>query len=251
MEPIRSARNPRLQRVRALARTSERRAAGAFVVEGEDLVEAALRAGAQLDDLLIREGVDAPRGATGQPVDAAVLDSASTLASGTRMIAVVRNDSLPIPPSALTGVALLLCGVGDPGNVGTLLRSAAAFGAEVVVLAGCAADPTAPKAVRAAMGATFAVPTLVVDDPAAAYPTTRLIALDGAGEAELADTDLRGPVVIALGAERDGLPASVRARADQICRIPQEPAAESLNVAAAGAIALAMAYGALRASASG
>ncbi len=244
MEPIRSVRNPRLQRVRALARTSERRSQGLFAVDGEDLVEAALRHGVALDDLLIREGTAAPSGVRAQEVEGPILDGVSSLASGTRMIGVARIDALPQPPATLTGVALLLCGVGDPGNVGTLMRSAAAFDAEVVVLAPPAADPTAPKAVRAAMGATFVVPTLTVDDAAAAYPEARLVALDGAGDVDIADADLTGPVVLALGAERDGLPDAVRARAAQVCRIPQSQAAESLNVAAAGAIALARCFSA-------
>lgn len=242
MEPIRSARNPRLQRVRALSRTAERRDQGLFAVDGEDLVEAALRHGVPLEDLLVREGVAPPSGARGQEVDGAVLDAVSSLASGARMIGVARVDALPQPPATLSGVALLLCGVGDPGNVGTLMRSAAAFGAEVVVLVPPAADPTAPKAVRAAMGATFVVPTLTVDDATDAYPNARLIALDGAGDVDIADADLAGPVVLALGAEREGIPDAVRARAAQVCRIPQSGNAESLNVAAAGAIALAQAF---------
>ena len=236
MEVVRSARNPRLRRVRALARAAERQEQGLFVVEGEDLVRAALAANA-VEDLLVREGVEPP--AEAMVVDGDVLDAASGRGSGSRMLAVVRTDALPTAPTVLTGVGLVLCGVGDPGNVGTLLRTAAAFGAEVVVLHGACADPTGPKAVQAAMGATFVVPTLAADD---AYPEARLVALDGKAEADIADVDLRGPVLIALGAEREGLPAAIRSRADVVCRIPQSDRAESLNVAAAGAIALAQAY---------
>jgi TrmH family RNA methyltransferase len=244
VEPIRSLRNPALQRVRALQRTSERRAQGLFAVEGEDHVEAAIRAGAVLEDLLVREGAPAPAGVRVEPlvVAAEAMDRVSGVASGSRVIAVVRTDSLPQPPAALAGVGLVLCGVSDPGNVGTLLRTAAAFAAEVVVLGAPSADPTAPKAVRAATGATFAVPTLAVEDPADAYPDVRLVALDGAAEVDLAGVDLTGPVLIALGAERDGLAGSVRERAQVVCRIPQSAAAESLNVAAAGAIALSRAF---------
>jgi TrmH family RNA methyltransferase len=175
-------------------------------------------------------------------VQTEILATLSSVRSGSRVIGVVRRESLPTPPKTLTGVALALCGVGDPGNVGTLLRSAAAFDTEVVVLGAPAADPTSPKAVRAGMGATFFVPTLTLDDPAQAYPEARLVALDGAGETDINDVDFAGPVVIALGAERDGLPHSIRKRADVICRIPQSDKAESLNVAAAGAIVLALSY---------
>jgi len=244
VEPIRSLRNPALQRVRALRRTAERREQGLFVVEGEDHVEAAIRAGATIEDVLVREGADAPSASGVEPLVVAgeAMDRVSEVASGSRVIAVVRTDSLPQPPVELTGVGLVLCGVSDPGNVGTLLRTAAAFAAEVVVLGAPSADPTAPKAVRAATGATFVVPTLAVDDAAGAYPEARLVALDAKGDRDLADCDLTGPVQIALGAEREGLPAAVRSRADAVCRIPQSDAAESLNVAAAGAIALSLAY---------
>ena len=244
MDTIRSARNPRLQRVRSLTRAAVRRDAGVFAIEGEDLVEAALRAGCVFEELLVRDETPSPQGAGLTPlvVRGDILDGVSSLGSGTRQIGVVRSDSLPQPPRELTGLGLALCGVGDPGNVGTLLRSAAAFDAEVAVLGAPAADPTGPKAVRAAMGATFTVATLAIDDVADAYPAARLVALDGKGDADIADIDFSGPVLLALGAEREGLPASVRKRADVICRIPQSDRAESLNVAAAGAIALALAF---------
>ena len=215
-----------------------------FIAEGEDLVGAAIRSGAVIEDLLVREGVEPPviDGVEPIVVAAEILDAVSTIQSGTRILAVIRRSSLPAAPATLTGVALALCGVGDPGNVGTLLRSAAAFAVEVVVLGAPAADPTSPRAVRSAMGATFVVPTLAIDDVADAYPEARLIALDGGGSQDIAEADLSGPIVLALGAEREGLPAAVLARAAAVCRIPQSDAAESLNVAAAGAIALALAY---------
>ncbi len=244
METIRSARNPRLQRVRSLVRTSARRDAALFVIEGEDLVAAAIQAGCVFADLLVRDETPWPQGAGLTPlvVQGDVLDGISALGSGTRQIGVVRTNSLPQSPATLSGLAVALCGVGDPGNVGTLLRSAAAFDAEAMVLGSPSADPLGPKAVRAAMGATFVVPTLPVEDVADAYPAARLIALDGHGDVDIADVDFSGPVLLALGAEREGLPTSVRLRADVVCRIPQSERAESLNVAAAGAVALAMAF---------
>ncbi len=244
MAAIRSVRNPRVRRVRELRRVREREAQGLFAIEGEDLVDAALRHGADLEDLLVRDEFPLPPGYDGPHAHVAgeVLDAVSSMGSGTRMIGIARSDALPTAPTELSGLGLLLCGVGDPGNVGTLLRSAAAFGAEVVALASPAADPTGPKAVRAAMGATFVVPTVRFDADTAVYPAARLIALDGVATTDIADVDLTGPLVLALGAERDGLPEAVRERADVVCRIPQSDRAESLNVAAAGAIALSMAY---------
>ena len=131
METIRSARNPRLQRVRSLVRTSARRDAALFVIEGEDLVAAAIQAGCVFADLLVRDETPWPQGAGLTPlvVQGDVLDGISALGSGTRQIGVVRTNSLPQSPATLSGLAVALCGVGDPGNVGTLLRSAAAFNA--------------------------------------------------------------------------------------------------------------------------
>jgi RNA methyltransferase, TrmH family len=122
--------------------------------------------------------------------------------------------------------------VADPGNVGTLIRSADAFGAGVALSAGCA-DPTGPKALRASMGAIFRVPIGAFDGVAG-----RRIALVPRGGEPLAETDLSGEVVFVLGAEREGLPDDVLARCDATATIPLAPGAESLNVAMAGTVAL-------------
>jgi RNA methyltransferase, TrmH family len=122
--------------------------------------------------------------------------------------------------------------VGDPGNVGTLLRAADAFGAGVALSEGCA-DPTGPKAVRASMGAIFRVPLSGFDDPAG-----KRVALVPSGGVPLPELQLDGDVVLALGAEREGLPAEVMERCDERVSIPQPGGGESLNVALAGAIAL-------------
>jgi len=145
------------------------------------------------------------------------------------VIAVYRRDDLPAGTRPAT---LALWHVGDPGNVGTLLRAADAFGAGVALSPGCA-DRTGPKALRASMGAVFRVPVCGFDEPAG-----RRIALVPHGGTPLAGVDLSGEVVFVLGAERDGLPEDVLARCDVRATIPIAGGAESLNVAMAGTVAL-------------
>ncbi len=122
--------------------------------------------------------------------------------------------------------------MGDPGNVGTLLRTADAFGAAIALSEGCA-DPLGPRALRASAGAIFRVPLV----PWGELPERR-VALAAHGGDLLADAALEPPLALLLGAEREGLPDDLVARSHQIVTIPLPGAAESLNVAAAGAIAL-------------
>jgi TrmH family RNA methyltransferase len=145
------------------------------------------------------------------------------------VIGVYRTEDLPRGPRPVT---VALWRVADPGNVGTLLRSADAFGAGVALSAGCA-DPTGPKALRASMGAIFRVPTVGFEEAVG-----RRVALVPHGGEPLGEVDLSGDVVLVLGAEREGLPEEVLARCDVQASIPQEGDAESLNVAMAGTVAL-------------
>jgi TrmH family RNA methyltransferase len=142
---------------------------------------------------------------------------------------VFRREDLP---RGTRPVTLALWHVGDPGNVGTLLRAADAFGAGVALSEGCA-DPTGPKAVRASMGSIFRVPVSGFDEP-----TGRRIALVPSGGIPLPELDSTGEVVLVLGAEREGLPADVLERCEERASIPQPGGGDSLNVAMAGAIAL-------------
>ena len=191
---------------------------GLFVVEGEDLVEAATAAGIDPADRLSAD-VD---------VSAELLAEASTLAHPPRVVAVFRRDDLP---AGRRSVTLALWHVADPGNVGTLLRSADAFGAAIALSSGCA-DPTSPKALRASMGAVFRVPLVGFDDP-----TGRRIALVPRCGTPLPELQLAGEAVLVLGAEREGLPDAVLAACDVRATIPQA-GGESLNVAMAGTVAL-------------
>ncbi|HEY8706189.1 MAG TPA: RNA methyltransferase [Gaiellaceae bacterium] len=129
-------------------------------------------------------------------------------------------------------MTLALWHVADPGNVGTLLRSADAFGAGVALSPGCA-DLTGPKALRASMGAVFRVPVSGFD-----VPPGRRVALIAHGGTPLPELELTGEVVFVLGAEREGLSKDVLERCDVQASIPQSGDAESLNVAMAGTVAL-------------
>jgi TrmH family RNA methyltransferase len=191
------------------------------VAEGEDLVVAAEAAGIEAAELLV----------AGENVDAELLSEVSTLGHPARVIGVFRRDELPSGP--VPDVGLALWRVADPGNVGTLIRTADGLGPAFVALSAGSADPTGPKALRASMGALFRVPLVPFDE----VPGRRvaLVAHDGLAPAEL---DLSGPTTFVLGAEREGLPDEVLAACDVRITIPLAGGAESLNVAMAGTIAL-------------
>lgn len=220
---ITSAANPRLKLVRRLRARAQRRRLGLFVVEGEDLVEAGLAAGLQPVDVL----------RAGEDVEAELLASVSELAHPPRIIAVFRSADLPhLEPSNSLLPGLALWHVSDPGNIGSLIRTAGAFGAFVALSGGCA-DPTGHKALRGSAGAVFRVPTCRFED--APGPRVALVANGGR---PLAEVELGESVCFVLGAEREGLPADVARSCDEVATIPLAEGAESLNVAAAGAIAL-------------
>jgi RNA methyltransferase, TrmH family len=157
-----------------------------------------------------------------------LLGEVSTLGHAPRVIGVYRRGDLP---TGTPDVVVALWQVSDPGNVGTLLRTADAFGAAVALSPECA-DPTSPRALRASAGAVFRVPLMTWD----ALPERR-IALVAHGGEPLSDVDLTPPLALLLGSEREGLPDDLVAGAVPAL-IPTPGAAESLNVAAAGAIAL-------------
>jgi RNA methyltransferase, TrmH family len=217
---ITSPHNPKLKLIRRLLESRrQREKEGLFVCEGEDLVEAARDAGIEPVELLV----------AGEDVEPALLAELSTLAHPPRVVAIYARRDLPSGTLPLT---LALWHVGDPGNVGTLLRTADAFGAAIALSAGCA-DPTGSKALRASAGAIFRVPLGRFDD--AQHPWIGLVAHAGDPLHEL---ELGDSATFVLGAERDGLPADVLERCDARTTIPLAPRSESLNVAAAGAIAL-------------
>ena len=224
---ITSPHNEQLKAIRKLnQRRRERERSGRFVAEGEDLLAAADAAGWQP----VQRFCAAGSGLAGTEVEPALLATASELGSGTRALAVFQERWAP----AATGpLCVYLHGVGDPGNVGTILRSAHAFGASCVAVGPGTADPFGPKAVRASMGALFAVPLARVETiDALPAPTVALVAGRGTPLHELA----AGPVTLLVGAERDGLPREIVSAADHVAHIPI--ATHSLNAAMAATVAL-------------
>jgi TrmH family RNA methyltransferase len=220
---ITSAANPRLKLVRKLESGRQRRKLGLFLVEGEDLFAAGLAAGLEPVDVL----------RAGEDVEAGLLATVSGLPHPPRVVAVFRTADLPgADPRSALPLGLALWRVADPGNVGTLIRCADAFGAFVALSRGCA-DRTSAKALRGSAGAVFRVPLLDFD----AAPGPR-IALLAHGGAPIAEAELPERATFLLGAEREGVPPDVLEGCEAAVSIPIAEPAESLNVAAAGAIAL-------------
>ena len=219
---ITSPHNPKLKDLRRLARRRD----GRFVAEGEDLLAAAQAAGWPPRARFVAAG----SGLEGVQVEPEVLARVSALGSGTRTLAVYRQRWAGAPAGPL---CVALHGIADPGNVGTIVRGALAFGASSVALGPDCADPFGPKAVRASMGAIFAVPVARVAS-VAELPGERIALVARAGEPLLGPAT--GPVSMVVGAEREGLPDDVVAACDRVAHIPI--ASESLNAAMATTVAL-------------
>ncbi|HET9593158.1 MAG TPA: RNA methyltransferase [Solirubrobacterales bacterium] len=232
---IESPQNEKLKLVRKLRERKHRERGGLFATEGEDLLEAGLAAGVEPRFVLVA----ADSGLEGEEVAPDLLADVSSLGSGTRVIAVWPSrgaegvDFLSLSESKATGPCLYLHGVGDPGNVGTIVRTVDALLGGPVVLGPECADPFSPKAVRASMGSVFSRPPIKAEVQATPEPRVALVA-HGGQELDALD----GAATLCLGAEREGLPDEVVAQCAHKVTIPLRPGgAESLNVAAAAAIA--------------
>ncbi len=251
MRPL-SARNPRIARLtRLVKRRDERAEQRALVVEGPVLVLGALDAGLDVMDLYVDES------AIGRPAVAAlldrlpaetdvwslpkgVLDRIGDVATSQGVLAVVsaRETEWPVPAEA--PFVLVLADLQIPGNVGTLLRAAAAAGAGAVIIAG-GVDPTNPKVVRSSAGALFGVDVVTAADPAEAIDRLRR---DGyriattvvEGGVPYDTADLRAPIAVVLGSEAHGAGRAEVDGADLLVSIPMAGPTESLNVAMAGTI---------------
>jgi RNA methyltransferase, TrmH family len=221
---IESPQNEKLKLVRKLRERKQREREGAFVTEGEDLIEAGLASGAEPRFLLTAAG----SGLGGEEVEPELLAGVSSLGSGTRAIAVWPQswaDSVASP-------CIYLHGVADPGNVGTIVRTAHALLDGSVALGPGCADPFSPKAVRASMGSIFGQPIARAQVGETPAPRAALVAHGGTGPQAL-----QGVATLCLGAEREGLPDEVLAACEASVTIPLRPGgAESLNVAAVAAI---------------
>jgi TrmH family RNA methyltransferase len=223
---ISSRDNAKLKLVRKLATRRQRDKLGLFACEGEDLVAAALEGGWQLDFALADAARPVDLRVRAEPVASHLLAEVSTLGHAPRVIGVFRAGR---PERERPKLGLELWQVGDPGNVGTLARACDAFGAYLALSPGCA-DPFGPKALRASTGSVFRLPL-------ADFSPEGAVALVAHGAPPLSELD---PALsrFVLGSEREGLPDDVVAACAASATIPLAGAAESLNVAMAGTIAL-------------
>jgi TrmH family RNA methyltransferase len=256
-EVISSAANPLVKRVRALADRRHRRRESAFVVHGIQPVWQAAEAGAEIEVLLVAPDLLRHRGALDM-VDAQEAsgvrvarltgelfgrisdrDGPAGLAAIVRAAPAGVND-LTLPAAALF---VALHEPGNPGNVGTIIRTASAAGASGVILIGPSADPYDPVAVKASMGALFTVPVAVTASGPEflAWATAAGVAVAAAsGRAALScwDATWQFPLALLLGSEGTGLPADLLAAADMQVSIPMTGTAESLNLAVAASVLL-------------
>lgn len=246
---ITSPQNPKLKLVRSLRTPRGRKKEGLFATEGEDLLEAGLSAGHQPTFVLCaaeEDGSDpagAPQGVQhAEAVEATLLDEVSELGSGTRVIAV-----WPIPKAFPVAerepIWIYLDGVGDPANVGAIIRSVAALVKGTVVLGPGTADPYGPKAVRATMGSIFSI--RVTHDTLNGAPDPVIGLAAHGGDPLPGDGGLPGGIdperglTLCLGSEREGLSSEVLGSCQSLITIPLPGGgAESLNVAASAAILL-------------
>lgn len=227
---ITSKTNSHLIEIRKLARASARSRSGRFVAEGEDLNEAAYAARITPLFVLAAQGFEGARGAGWLEVAPELLASVSTIAQGSRVVGVYEQRWVrPAGP-----LAVALWGVGDPGNVGTVLRAAHAFGADCVALGPDCADPYSPKAVRASVGAIFGASVARFRNlDELPRPVVALVA----GASERLAGPREGDLTLLVGGERIGVPPEVLAQCDEVRAIPQV-AGDSLNAAMAATVAL-------------
>ena len=248
-------RNPRVVEIRGLSRQrKDRAAAGRYVVEGSKLVAEAIDAGVSVVGVFVDEDAyetarvaacvtqASAAGIATYELEAGGLERVTSTKSSQGIVAVVEGRVGQIADLP-AGADFVLAGVdiNDPGNAGTLLRTAVAAGADAAVTMGESVDFTNPKTIRASAGAFFKVPVITDTDVAGSLAVLRsagLTLVGAAGEADATcdEFDFTQPVAIVLGSEAHGLSPEARALLDAEVRIDMPGPVESLNVAMAGAI---------------
>lgn len=240
MEPVRSPRNQRVAAAVRLRRARERKARGLTLLEGPNLLEAAVHRAASLEVVFALEDDEHTAGL----VATADLELVTVTREVLERIAPSKHPRGPvaimrIPPDRQIEHrnALVLYGVGDPGNAGTLIRSAAAFGFDVLFGQG-SADPWNPKVLRSGAGAHFSVSIETgTADPAdlhsRGYTTVASIV---SGTTPISQIDTSASVAVYVGEEARGLPAEIVEACDGTVTIPMDSALESLNASVAGSI---------------
>jgi RNA methyltransferase, TrmH family len=239
-----STRNPRVRAAAALARRRERVTRGEHLVEGPRAVGEALAAGIVVEVFAVPErlaALDLPRDVRATSVADHVLTAIADAASPQGVVAVARTPRVGIAEALTGSLVVVLDRVADPGNVGTIVRTADAAGAGGVVLTVGAADPFGPKAARSAVGSNYHLPiatgvTTSELETACRASGRRLLGLDATAKRTVYDLEPdEAPVALVLGSEAHGLEDATRL--DGTLAIPIHGRAESLNVAAAAAVA--------------
>lgn len=246
---ITSPQNKRVAKAVRLKKRTMRERERRFLVEGTRGVLEALRAGAvsevfhagRLPEALAAE--TAPGLAKVLPVSDAVMAHLTSTVTPQGVLAVANFVDSDIESIAAEGIVPVLCEVRDPGNAGTIVRSADAAGATGVVFTATSVDAYNPKTVRASAGSLFHLPVVRGIDAGIAVSSLRargfaVLAAAADGDSSIHETDLAGPVALLLGNEAHGLAGATRALADRTVRVPIEGSAESLNLAAAATVIL-------------
>ena len=246
---ITSAHNPKVQLVHSLlGRPKERREAKAFVAEGVRLVEEALAAGWPMQFVLYAQGLSErgqelvkklkTKNVDVEEVDENVLQSVSETETSQSILAVLSLSDNELRIDVPLNFVLIPDSIRDPGNLGALLRTAAAAGVQVVFLPPETTDAFAPKVVRAGMGAHFRLPILSLswDEICSRTKDMHIYLAEMEGAISCWQADFRSPLVLVVGGEAEGASESARELANQQVYIPMPGKAESLNAAAAGAI---------------
>lgn len=245
-EIITSRANPLLARIRKLnSRRSSRREEGAFVGEGPKLLSEALRWGAELEAVVCGPGVPLPE-LPGQVrvVEVAdhLLSSVADTESPQGIVFLCKGKALGMPDRLEGGRYLILDGVQDPGNVGTIWRTADAFGTDGLILCNGCADPWNPKTVRATMGAVFRLPvyesTLETAAEKLAQANVPMYAAALREDTEDVRSAALGRAAVIIGSEGRGVSRQALELCQKTVKIPMRARCESLNAAVAAAVVL-------------
>jgi RNA methyltransferase, TrmH family len=246
VDPVTSVRNERVREVAKLARSRTRRERGLHLAEGPNAVAEAAAAGL-VEEIFATVGTALPPCTAGLPVTWVTDEVLARIADAVTpqgLVGVVRTPEHTLDDVVGTGLLAVLHEVADPGNAGTILRTADAAGAAGVVLTSGSVDVVGPKTVRAAAGSTYHLPIVtgvsLADVVASCHAAgQRVFGLDGDGGTDVADLEVPGgPTALVLGNEAHGLGDATIALLDGTVAVPIHGRAESLNVAAAAAVAL-------------
>jgi len=250
---ITSIHNPKIQTVRKLqAQVKTRREEGAFVIEGVRLAEESLHAGWSAQQVFYSDRLDergravvdgfSSRGVSAEQVTESVMKAVSETETSQGLLVVLKSDKLPIP--SFPNFLLILDSLRDPGNLGTVLRTATAAGVQAVLLAPGCVDAWSPKVLRAGMGAHFHLPIQslsweeikhILKEPA---HRLRVYLADSADGIPYTKADFRSPLALMIGGEVAGAGLEAASLADEIVHIPMPGGSESLNAGIAASILL-------------